>query len=197
MVICVSLILCLQRKGFGSIFQFADCMRSSNLKNSSAVLPGICRFLPLEKLTRLLSCLTTAWRSTFFSTGKFKLFSASSLLIWSYSLAKWALKLFSSINNVTAEPQIKKIHCIHMGKNICYMKRQMNSSLLPCSENGLSSSLKKVKLWPKVQFSASRLVLWEASEVLCSREFLILLRQTSWKGTASSFPNGYSIITVF
>ena len=66
-----------------------------------------------------------------------------------------------------------------MAKNICYVKQQMNYSLSPCSENGLSFSLKKVKLWPKVQSSASRLVLWEASEVLCSREFLILLPQTS------------------
>jgi hypothetical protein len=60
MVRCVSLMLCLHRKGFGSTFKFSDCISSSNLQKSSAVLPGMCRFLPAEKLTRLLSCLTTA-----------------------------------------------------------------------------------------------------------------------------------------
>jgi len=108
MVRCVSLMLCLHRKGFGSTFQFSDCMSSSNLQKSSAVLPGMCKPLPVEKLTRLLSLLTTTCTSTSFSTGRFMLFSTSSLLFWSYSLVKWALKFFSSINNVTAGPQIKR-----------------------------------------------------------------------------------------
>ena len=191
---CDGDMLHLHRKGFGSTFQFSDCMSSSNLQKSSAVLPGMCILLPVEKLSRLLSLLTTACTSTSFSTRKFMLFSTSSLLFWSCSLAKWALKFFSSINNMTAGPHIKKIHRIYTANNICYMKKQMNSSLSQCSENGVSVSLKKVKLWLTVQSSASRLVLWEASEVVCSREFHILLPLTSWKGTASSFSNGYSII---
>jgi hypothetical protein len=69
-------------------------MRSGNLQKSSAVLPGMCRFLSVEKLKRLLSFLTTVYTNTFFSTGKFTLFSTSSLLFWSYSLAKYELLSF-------------------------------------------------------------------------------------------------------